>query len=180
MKQKLPNLLRRGKGLLLAFAAATMTISHAQAQDKVKVNNFYYYLNAENKTAELAPTEETTAYATGRLVIPGSINYEGETYSVDVIGDYAFSFCDGITSVSIPSSVKRIGNGAFQGCKKINTVSFMMSTVEEIGDAAFEGCPPRSKSSAIGLLPVARDCEREPFPQVWNIWARMCTCVVQE
>ncbi len=140
MKQKLPNLLRRGKGLLLAFAAATMTISHAQAQDKVKVNNFYYYLNAENKTAELAPTEETTAYATGRLVIPGSINYEGETYSVDVIGDYAFSFCDGITSVSIPSSVKRIGNGAFQGCKKINTVSFMMSTVEEIGDAAFEGC----------------------------------------
>lgn len=58
MKQKLPNLLRRGKGLLLAFAAATMAISHAQAQDKVKVNNFYYYLNAENKTAELAPRSE--------------------------------------------------------------------------------------------------------------------------
>lgn len=141
MKKNLPNLLlSRSKSIVLAFAAAAMAIFSSHANDKVKVEKFYYYLDNENKTAEVAPTDETTAYATGRLVIPGSINYEGETYSVSAVGDYAFSFCDGITSVSIPSSVKRIGDGAFQGCKKINTVSFLTSNVEEIGDAAFEGC----------------------------------------
>lgn len=140
MKKNLPNVYGRGKSLLIAFAAAMAAVFSAQADDKVKVGSFYYYLDAESKTAELAPTEETTAYATGRLSIPGSISYDGENYSVTAVGDYAFSFCDGITTVSVPTTVIRIGNGAFQGCRKINTVAFSMSKVEEIGDAAFEGC----------------------------------------
>lgn len=38
---------------------------------------------------------------------------------VTEIKAYAFNFCDGITSVTIPSSVTAIGEGAFEGCKKL-------------------------------------------------------------
>ncbi|MDE5772611.1 MAG: leucine-rich repeat domain-containing protein [Ruminococcus sp.] len=43
------------------------------------------------------------------VVIPSEI----EGLPVAKIGSYAFSSCDGITSVTIPDSVKSIGNGAF-------------------------------------------------------------------
>ncbi len=140
MKKVLYNVPRRGRSFLLALAAAMTVVLCARAEDKVKVDKFYYYLNAENKTAELAPTEETTEYATGRLSIPGTFSYGGENYTVTAVGDYAFSFCPNITTVSMPVTIKRIGNGAFQGCKKINTVIISRTAVEEIGDAAFEGC----------------------------------------
>ena len=36
--------------------------------------------------------------------------------SVTSIGEYAFAYCNGLTSVIIPSSVANIGGGAFSGC----------------------------------------------------------------
>lgn len=140
MKKLLHHIIRRNSGLVLAGLMAMVAVCASAAGDKVKVGNYYYYLDTENKTAEVAPTEDTTAYATGRLVIPSYITYNDENYSVTAVGDYAFSFCTGITTLTIPTSILRIGNGAFQGCSKINTVLFQVTKVEEIGDAAFEGC----------------------------------------
>lgn len=140
MKKLLHHIVKCHSGLLLAGMMAMVTVYASAAGDKVKVGNYYYYLDTENKTAEVAPTEDTTAYATGRLVIPSNITYDGENYVVNAIGDYAFSFCTGITTLTVPTNILRIGNGAFQGCSKINTVLFQVTKVEEIGDAAFEGC----------------------------------------
>lgn len=46
-------------------------------------------------------------------VIPNSLNH----YTVTSIGAYAFQFCN-LTSITIPESVKSIGEGAFYECKK--------------------------------------------------------------
>jgi hypothetical protein len=54
------------------------------------------------------------------------------------IGEGAFSYCD-ITSVYIPSSVKRIGEGAFRGCTALTSV-YIPSSVTQIDDDAFRGC----------------------------------------
>jgi len=54
------------------------------------------------------------------------------------IGEGAFSYCD-ITSVYIPSSVKRIGVGAFRGCTALTSV-YIPSSVTQIDDDAFRGC----------------------------------------
>ena len=41
---------------------------------------------------------------------------------VKIIGDYAFSNCDGITDITIPDSVTYIGKGTFLGCKSLTNV----------------------------------------------------------
>ena len=45
--------------------------------------------------------------------------YKGENY---VIGDYAFSGCTGLTSVTIPNSVESIGDYAFEDCNLKNLI----------------------------------------------------------
>ena len=52
----------------------------------------------------------------GTLVIPETVEMNGETYTVTAIADGAFSGCRYITSVVVPDTVTKIGNGAFTGC----------------------------------------------------------------
>ena len=59
--------------------------------------------------------------------------------SVTSIGQYAFYGCDGITSVTIPSSVTSIGYFSFQGCRGLTSIT-IPSSVTYIGGYAFDGC----------------------------------------
>lgn len=59
--------------------------------------------------------------------------------TVEVIGDGAFSGCEGLTSVNIPSGVKSIGTIAFFCCQSLSEISIPLS-VREIGHSAFSGC----------------------------------------
>ena len=55
------------------------------------------------------------------------------------ISEYAFADCIGITSVSIPDSVKTIEKYAFYGCSGLNDLN-IPDTVTTIGEYAFWGC----------------------------------------
>lgn len=71
----------------------------------------------------------------------------GNSVSVEIedgvtsIGDGAFSTIsiDGISSISIPESVTRIGSRAFSGCKKISNIN-IPNSVTIIDKYAFYGC----------------------------------------
>ena len=64
------------------------------------------------------------------LVIPNSVTS---------IGDYAFEYCSGLTSVTIGNSVTSIGSGAFGGCSGLTSV-IIGNSVTSIGSSAFGGC----------------------------------------
>ena len=59
--------------------------------------------------------------------------------SVTSIGDKAFYYCSGLTSVTIPSSVTSIGDSAFYACSGLTSVT-IPSSVTSIGNNTFTQC----------------------------------------
>ena len=59
--------------------------------------------------------------------------------SVTSIGKYAFSGCSGLTSINIPDGITSIGDGAFSECSGLTSITIPES-VTSIGNNAFSGC----------------------------------------
>ncbi len=57
------------------------------------------------------------------LVIPETVIYDGSSYSVTSIGERAFWYCSGLTSVTIPTSVTSIGYHAFYYCSDLASIT---------------------------------------------------------
>lgn len=58
---------------------------------------------------------------------------------LESIGDYAFSECSNLKSISIPNSVHSIGTGAFSSCKSLAFIS-LPQNVSELPENVFEKC----------------------------------------
>lgn len=71
--------------------------------------------------------------------IRDAVEYEGKSYPVTVIDEQAFAYCESMTSVRIPNSVKRIAVSAFDGCGALTSL-VIPEGVEEIGDYCFNEC----------------------------------------
>ncbi|MCI7338512.1 MAG: leucine-rich repeat domain-containing protein [Bacteroidales bacterium] len=103
------------------FTALTLSAGTLFASDTA-VGGIYYDFDATNFTATVtyrgSYSSEYDEY-TGDVVIPATVNYDGKTYSVTSIGNGAFEYCSGLTSVTIPNSVTSIGEFAFSGCSSL-------------------------------------------------------------
>ncbi len=58
----------------------------------------------------------------GAVTIPEKVKIADKVYSVTSIGNWAFSDCTGLTSITIPSSVTSIGSGVFSGCTGLTSI----------------------------------------------------------
>ena len=75
------------------------------------------------------------------VVIPESINVDGEEIPVRIIGNTSFVGNDKITHVSIPDTVTAIGNSAFYDCDSLTSISITEnSQLVSIGSSAFYDC----------------------------------------
>ncbi len=81
---------------------------------------------------------ETKIVSGGERYYP--LGYYSENYtSDDCLGQYAFSDCEGLTSLIIPSGVTSIGQYAFSDCKGLTSL-VIPSGVTSIGQYAFSDC----------------------------------------
>ena len=122
--------------------------------DAVEINGIYYNLITKGNIAEV--TSGTDRYK-GDIVIPESIYYNGTTYSVTTIGDYAFGYCNDLLSVIIPNSIKNIGERAFRRCSGLKSV-FIGSGVKNVDREAFDDCQNLEK---VVIKDIATWCEIE-------------------
>jgi hypothetical protein len=94
---------------LLALVACLSCALGASAYDFVS-NGIYYNITGD-RTVEV--TNNSTYSYSGSVTIPSMVSNAGTVYQVTRIGGNAFSYCENVTSVSIPNSVTSIGSYAF-------------------------------------------------------------------
>ncbi len=128
--------------ILLSMACA-MASAHDIAVANSDGKTIYYNYNRDGSslTVTYQETSSSSYYDEyiGEIVIPETVTYDGETYSVTSIGDYAFKNCSGLTSVTIPNNVTSIGEEAFYGCLGLTSVT-IPNSVTSISDYAFNDC----------------------------------------
>ncbi len=100
--------------------------------------------------------------AQGEIVIPETVEYEGDTYVVTEVGERAFNYCRSIVSIDVANTVTRIGSRAFYDCDNLQSIHLpdsleavssemffgcssltevsLPSTITEIGEGAFSSC----------------------------------------
>ena len=114
-----------------------MSIPSYADYDFVRNGIYYLVTSAENKTVEVAPSEDQSY--SGGITIPSTVTYMGQIYTVTSIGSYAFYSCFSLTSVTIPGSVTSIGAYAFCQCISLTSVT-IPNSMTSIGDGAFWDC----------------------------------------
>ena len=122
-----------------------MLLSYSAKAYDVEIDGIYYNLSFDKKTAEVTNQDDnflyepTFSHYIGDIQIPSIIEVENVQYSVNSIGNYAFSNCTQLKSIIIPASVLSIGYQAFYNCRSLSSIS-IPNAVTSIGDLAFYNC----------------------------------------
>ena len=83
------------------------------------------------KVTRLYDSALATLYSLEEVVVSG--------YVVDV-RPYVFRDCWSLKTVKFPANLLRLSEGAFQGCKAIEDLSFIVPSIKVLGARVFEGC----------------------------------------
>ena len=126
----------------LMLIAVLWTGSHVSAAD-FKVNGIHYnILSSVDMTCEVTYEGSSSYYSneySGNIVIPETVTYSDNTYTVVSIGYEAFANCDGVSSISIPNTVTSISTAAFSYCTNMTSIT-LPTNLDAIYNRTFEGC----------------------------------------
>lgn len=123
-------------GLQAFLVAILLMVGNLLANaETVNVGGVNYNLNHSDMTAEVAEYNKVS----GDIVLPASLSYGGQIYTLTTIGGDAFNYCESLTSITMPNGVTSIGEGAFYGCENLTSIAIPASVVS-IGKEAFADC----------------------------------------
>ena len=115
-----------------SLTSVTIPDSVTSVGDSVFYNCSHFLFD----TTTIPGVELVDGWAVGNTgTLAGELNLMG----IRGIGDYAFSDCSGLTSVTIGNGVTSIGQRAFEDCSGLTSVT-IPGSVTSIGDGAFSGC----------------------------------------
>ncbi len=121
--------------LLLPLLLPATALAH-----DFEVDGIYYNITGGNEVA--VTYQGVNNYSepySGDVVIPGTVYYNGTTYTVTAIGYNAFYYCFYLTGVTMPNTINEIGAQAFYVCTSLTEVT-IPNSVTSIGNFAFYNC----------------------------------------
>ena len=145
---------KRSSPALIAILALGLTVLLCGCTAKIKTFGDYEYQRQEDGTLKIvryigtvsdteipAEIDGRKVTAIGEAAFQGSLDVVNVTIpeTIEKIDDYAFECCPHLTRVYIPESVKEIGKGSFSGCTGLKEVSGTDGVVS-YGDGAFFYC----------------------------------------
>ena len=98
--------------LLMSMVGAKAYAYDFAVENADGVTIYYYYIN-DGKELGVTYKDYNNNNYSGSVVIPEEVTYMNRTRKVTSIGERAFAWCSGLTSVMIPNSVTSIGEKAF-------------------------------------------------------------------
>lgn len=107
---------------------------HALQNGTCTVNGITYQYQSDGTATVIASSPKYT----GDIVIPETFTYGGKTYRVTELGFDAFAQCTGLTSVSLPNSLVKIGI-SFNKCTGLTSIT-IPENVSYIASYAFMNC----------------------------------------
>lgn len=122
------------KKCLMAITA-TLLMTSASAQLEF-INNGLLYKQIGDKAVSVGKIDDNHK-PTGKLKIPAKVKHNGVTYEVNALDKWGFFGCDGLTEISLPSTLKKIDIWALCKCKNLKQLK-IPAKVTEIGYSAFE------------------------------------------
>ncbi len=141
------------------FAAMLSAFLSASAYDFEVGGIFYNIINSTAKEVEVTYEDIIASSYSGDVVVPSSVSYNGEQYTVAAIGESAFSSCLYLTSITIPNSVTAIGESAFS-YSSLTSIT-IPNSVTTIGEAAFGICS--------SLTSIAVDGDNQKYSSIDGI-----------
>lgn len=128
------------KSILLLVAMLLIATSNSFAQASFEtIDGIRYLIDSDAKTATVVPLSGDQKYS-GDVVVPEKVKAtDGTEYPVTAFGENAFKGCDGLRSITIPSSVISLGDYCFSQCSDLNNVT-IPSSVVTLGKSCFMGC----------------------------------------
>lgn len=122
--------------ILRILLCVVLIIVSSQLEAKVQIDGIYYDLDISEKTAKVA-SASPQKYS-GEIIIPQTVSYEEEVYTVTAIGSFAF-YKSTITSIELPNSIVCFEQFAFLYCQDLASIT-IPNSVTTIKDNAFSRC----------------------------------------
>jgi hypothetical protein len=124
------------KKVLFMVVMTAMACISAKAYD-FSVDGFYYEIT--DRAGLFVSVVNGDLKYSGDLIIPNTVDYDGNTYTVTEMGSSTFIDCLGLTSIVINDQIKTIPYYAFAGCSNLEKVT-LGKKVERFGMRAFMNC----------------------------------------
>ena len=132
------NIIVVERNIIKPMAAFEVEIEEPENGEETIPNNQIWYTSSDGniiapkKTGDFGANIISNVYENGK----GIITFDGDITS---IAYQAFSYCNTLTSISIPKSIATIGEAAFSNCQHITEFE-IPNSVTTIGKSAFASC----------------------------------------